>query len=152
MVDNNFLQIFLYAIVQSQYDFSGWYGWIKESVNTALWKIILFRIAKFILDFPVTMWLFHSYNILLSIAIAFYIFKWFGGCDALYILTWMAIEKRVYPTKADWLWWTPFGLILSIMKSIKEKKLTKAEITLKAFWIQVGIGVLISYGVYLWVR
>lgn len=109
---NELGQIFLIALIQGgTYDFAGWYLWLKERNIYDNWKPYFFRIAKFILDFPVTFYLcYYEFNVALSTLFAFYIFKWCGGCDLFYLIVRILWTKEKLFQAANWFNWTPYGM------------------------------------------
>lgn len=135
--------------IQAIYDFIGWYFIFKERSGHRLeW---LYRSIKEILDFPITFIILYS---LLNWSIldisCFYILKWFGACDGIYILFWNILNSdKTYPRIGLWwLWWTPLGIYRSIKATLLHKKITKGEITLQEFLFQIIVGIVIVFLIY----
>lgn len=126
-------------LIQSSYDFAGWFIWLGEKHSDIMdytWREWLFRVTKLILDFPVTIYLCLTLDIGYTTLIAFYIFKWFGGCDFFYLVMRMLWTKEKLFNYADWLSWTPYGL----WEYLRGCKI----ISNHEFLVQVGIGFLIT--------
>jgi hypothetical protein len=147
------------------YDFIGWYGIFHDGSKdfgkrTKLYQGI-FRVIKFVLDFPVTIFLFWNDW---SVIIPFYMLKQFGWCDATYILFWKILNPKKNYTQEGlwWLYWTPLGLLRCkvyynfslILPSDPNKyfilfngKLVifKGEMSLKEFIAQLGVGLALVY-------
>lgn len=169
-----FLYIFIVAFIQGGgYDFAGWYGILKE--QTGHKREWLFRVIKEILDFvvtPVILIVYLNWNA--ELVTAFYILKWFGWCDGFYILMWKIFNpKRNYTEEGIWwMWWTPLGLVRSQLvyrgtdplpakaglplsggdvyyfHLYKRWWFKKGVISLKEFYWQLGVGLVLSYVVY----
>jgi len=148
------LLVLTLILIQSAYDFLGWNIILKENPDKK-WKNYLFRILKFVLDFPITVLILLSFNISYDIIFWFFVLKSFGWCDAFYIIYWQLLNpKRKYVEDVEkqsiwWLWWTfPFGIFESIFQSIRNKKIGKGTVSFLQFEIGLGIG-LLSYIIYI---
>lgn len=155
-----YLYIFIPVIIEGFYDFAVWYGLLKERSGHKLeW---LYRLLKEITDIiiiPALLLIYFNWSA--EMLAAFYILKWFGWCDAVYIILWRLFNpKREYTQEGIWwLWWTPLGMIRSqiiykidygvfepyeIMRLFGNWWLKKGIISLREFRVQLIIGVVIS--------
>jgi hypothetical protein len=108
--------ITIIAIVQSLYDFAGWFGiiqrWLRAEEISVPARI--YRVIKETLDYPVTLYLlifvFHTGWAYVA---AFYIAKWFHLCDGLYNVYEFILTNKPAVDWGHWRWWTPLGLLRS---------------------------------------
>ncbi|MBE2217435.1 MAG: hypothetical protein IAE90_04475 [Ignavibacteria bacterium] len=102
--------IFVLAIIQSLYDFAGWFGLFKE--NDKHPKRLYFRITKEVLDFAVVPVIaFYYFGVPLQVFAAFYIAKWLHLCDSFYNIWRYILTNQPTPEWGYWRWWTPLGLL-----------------------------------------
>jgi len=153
--------ILIIASIQASYDFLGWFTILKEAgKGLAKW---IFSIIKETLDFPVTIYLLINFDVPAVVIIAFYVAKWFGLCDMIYILIWYAVKRQAYISKYYyWFFFTPLGNYYTLkmffskdrkkiyaerkqIKELGEDNYWKGCITYKQFRIQLAIGLIISY-------
>ncbi len=155
--------IFILTLAQSIYDYIGWALWLGESYGN-LFLAYFFRTVKFLLDFPLTIFVlmqtgifyitindFTSWTNLWSwlhenkATLAFFNSKEFGLCDFFYIVFGFMRNNKPYTEKnIYWLFWTPLGLYRSIKETIKNRKPTRGLLTLNEFYFQLVVGQLIS--------
>lgn len=131
-------EILLIGFIQAIWDFGGWFVWLHEPPNYKNWKPVFFRIVKFILDFPITLFVLYILHIPIDIIVAFYIAKWFNLCDSFYnLFSWLCGSRPAY--YGEWRWFTPLGLYRTI-KSGKKTGCYLWEVN-----IQTAIGLIIAY-------
>lgn len=145
-------------IIQAGYDYLGWNTILHENPKYK-WQEYLYRIIKFILDYPATIILVRSKDLAsLNTLEIFYILKQFGWCDAIYISIWKIFHWHENYTSEGiwWLWWTcPLGwlrtiriLFLSgaykeIMKNQYGNNWWKGRMNLKEFTYQLIAAIII---------
>ena len=78
--------IIITLLIQSLFDFIVWYGIFKDNDNGSFARKV-YRVIKFIVDYPVTIFFLLHVSDIKSI-IAFYIFKQCGLCDMIYVGLW----------------------------------------------------------------
>jgi len=145
------LKIFIPMFIAASYDYDIWFGLAKE--NTQVWWHKLFRAAKFLADYPATMFILIVCNWDINLIGVYFFAKMVGWCDALYILKWKLYnaDERYFETGkiVDWLWWTfPAGWILTIIASVKNRKFTKGIVTGPVYQWQLILGLIASYFLY----
>lgn len=136
---NELAQILTIALIQSSYDFAGWFIWLGEkhgNIRDYTWKEWFFRTVKLILDYPVTIYLLLNAGFDIKFISAFYVFKRSGGVDFIYLLMKIAWTNQKMFDTADWFHWTPYGAYRRLQG---EKQITNYE-----FLIQVTIGIIVS--------
>jgi len=149
------LTVIILIIIQALFDFLIWFGIYKEqSGHRFEW---IFRVIKFILDFPVTIYLSHYvFGINWFTLEIFYLLKWVGWCDAVYILIWKLFNRNKNYTQDDiwWLWWTPLGLARTRIKldDFCDVHFLKGVMSLQEFVIQLSIGLAFVYPVALIIK
>ena len=136
-----YLNIFFWLIYHAGYDFTGWYGILKENPKKFLYELI-FRTIKLVLDYPVTIYLmFYIYGWKYEDAVCFYLLKQCGWADAFYIILWKLFNPGLNYTEEGlwWLWWTPWGAVKAVYQSIKDRKLSKGSMSLREFELQLAL-------------
>jgi hypothetical protein len=106
--------ILILALLQSLYDFVGWFGIIQNwaAVPEHAWQAKLYRVIKETLDIPVTFVILYFYlNISLPLIAAFYTAKWFHLCDSLYNIEEYILTNKPTENWGYWRFWTPIGLL-----------------------------------------
>lgn len=101
------------SVIQAVYDFLGWYVILGEPyVNWRdyTWKEWSFRIIKFILDFPVTIYALLYFNIPIESIALFYLAKWLGVCDLFYLIIHILWTGEEMFEVATWFWWQPYAI------------------------------------------
>jgi hypothetical protein len=147
---NELVQIFIIAIIQAIYDFAGWFIWLGEPEKYD-WKAVLFRILKFIFDYPVSILLMLNAGWNVNQIIGFYVFKQLGGVDCLYyIIHFILRNGKVDETGIWWMWWTPLGwhrsqIYYNHLLPFPKVKLVKGELTRIEVWVQACIGLILGY-------
>lgn len=141
---NTILALFVWA----QYDFIGWYGIFKDNADyfNKSWPEYLYRTLKFILDYPISIFvMYYHYKISITDISLIYFLKQAGFADAIYILTWKIFnwDKEYTREGIYWLWWTPWGLIKTVYQSIKYGKIQKGTMSLREFQVQLVISLII---------
>lgn len=165
------LTIIELALIQSLYDFAGWYGLYKEQAGHP--KEWLFRLVKTILDLFVTVWIAHWYfQVSWVVLAAFFIAKWFHLCDSLYNIWRFILTNEPAMEWGNWRWWTPLGLLRSaymskvpLLKGYTEldyrnrtgywsggteeygvmPMFSKGMVSSRESWIQTAIGLVLAY-------
>lgn len=156
--------IILVIIICGAYDFAVWYGIFKEQSGHQKEK--LYRILKELTDIiilPLVCLLWFGWNI--DALFTFYLIKWFGGSDGVYIFLWKLFNAYKHYTQEGlwWLWWTPLGMIRTqliykadtltlnpneVIDVFGNWFLLKGKLTFNEFKIQLVIGVIISFLFY----
>lgn len=135
--------VVLLGIIQSVYDFIGWYFILNENPKKE-WHRYVFRTFKEVSDSLVTIYICRLIGIDWSTLAAFYTWKWFHLCDSLYNLYWKVITKRELPWEGYWRWWTPLGMYRTIIESWKSKSFVKGIVNLEETLWMTGIGMIVS--------
>lgn len=160
----DWLYILIPTIIQGQYDFNIWYGYFNEKSGHK-WELF-YRLCKEFADIIITgiimlietAW---NYNLLG----AFFVFKIFGWCDAVYIAIWKIFNPgQKYTEKGIWwMWWTPLGMKRSsliynpniadygeyeLLHLYGKTYFKKGVITYKEFLWQLAAGAIVSYLIY----
>jgi hypothetical protein len=138
-----FINIIFIIALQGQYDFNIWYGVAKE--QSGIWWEWIYRVIKETVDLAVIPGiLYFHFGWTADLLGAFYLAKWFGWADAVYIalgklFTWGEpyVQGPIW-----WMWWTPLGLIRTI--STREK----GVISFAEFINQLIVGLVVSYAAY----
>jgi len=124
---NNLGLIFLLTLIQSGYDFAGWYGILKESYKNKI-GAYTFRTIKFLLDFPLTIFVLIKTGQDLKLIIAFYNSKMFGLCDFFYIVYWFVIKNESYNKDneiIDWFFLDAVGTNKNVYKILARQEIYK---------------------------
>jgi len=104
------ITIIILAIIQSVYDFAGWFGIFKENDKHPTKNV--FRWIKVILDFIVVPAIaFLYFGVSLGVLAAFFVAKWFHLCDSFYNIYRYILKNEPTTDWGYWRWWTPLGLL-----------------------------------------
>jgi hypothetical protein len=158
------LKIFIPIIIQGIYDLLGWFAVLKEQTGNKY--ELIYRVIKETLDFPVTgLLLIFVFHWSIDSIASFYLLKWFGACDAVYIILWKIFNPGKNYTQEGiwWMWFTPLAwhrskFLYDPLIEASDKHLyihlydkhyfKKGIISLKEFQVQLAIGLPVAWCVY----
>ncbi len=129
--------IFILSIIQASYDYLGWNSWLGEPTYYD-WRGYLFRIVKWLLDFPVTIYVLYMLGFSWEFMAVFYFWKWCGGNDAIYFV-FQIIRGKKMSKEMDWMNWTILGLYRWIKFAIQNKYFIRLQMSVHDYWAQIGI-------------
>lgn len=146
---NEILTILRTAIYQSAYDYLGWNTWLGEPEKYD-WRGIFFRVLKFILDYPVSIFLMVNADWNINQIAGYYVFKQFGGVDMAYMIIHFILKNgKVEELNIWWMWWTPLGWHRTEVyynHFVPWKiRFIKGKITRKEAWLQTAVGLLAGF-------